>query len=58
VLGDIAGASDVGAVWDRYSLDRQRAVIDALRVVTLHSPGRGVRSFDPASVEIKQRPLL
>jgi len=27
-------------------------------VVTLHSPGRGVRSFDPASVEIKRRPLL
>jgi site-specific DNA recombinase len=69
VLGPLVTADDVATVWEalkakapsdadpdrtEYS-SRQRAVIDALMVVTIHPPGRGVRNFDPASVQIDWR---
>jgi len=50
VLGDLVGADDVRAVWDGLDLDRRRAVIDALMVITLLSPGKGARTFDPNTV--------
>jgi len=53
VLGGLAGVPNVGAIWDEVGLDRQRAVIDALMVVTLHPPGQGARTFDSATIEIK-----
>ena len=55
VLGDLAGAPDVAARWDGLGLDRQRAVIDVLMAITLHPPGQGARTFDPATVKIEWR---
>jgi site-specific DNA recombinase len=52
VLGGLIGADDVRPVWDGLDIDRRRAVIDALMIITLHSPGRGARVFDPATVLI------
>ena len=52
VLGDLVGIGDVRAVWDGLDLDRRRAVIDALMTITLASPGRGARVFDPDTVHI------
>ncbi|MDQ3762146.1 MAG: recombinase family protein [Actinomycetota bacterium] len=52
VLGGLVGATDVRAVWGGLDIDRRRAVIDALMSITLHSPGRGARVFDPATVVI------
>jgi site-specific DNA recombinase len=55
VLGPLVNADDVQAVWDRLSTARQRAVIDALMVVTVLPPGRGVRDFNPDTVRIEWR---
>lgn len=55
VLGELVAVGDVQAVWDGLDLDRRRAVIDALMVLTLHPPGRGARTFRPESVEITWR---
>jgi len=55
VLGPLVNAGDVRAVWTVLGPDRQRAVVDALMTVTLHSPGRGRRNFDPDSVEVTPR---
>jgi hypothetical protein len=55
VLGDLVRAAEPGKVWDGLDVDRQRAVVDTLMTVRLFPPGRGVRTFDPASVEITWR---
>jgi site-specific DNA recombinase len=55
VLGPLVGAADVRAAWKALGPDRQRAVVDALMTVTLHSPGRGRRTFDSDTVEITPR---
>ncbi|MGH8571201.1 MAG: hypothetical protein ACREX8_01320, partial [Gammaproteobacteria bacterium] len=55
VLGCLIGADDVRAVWNGLDLDRRRAAINALMTITLHSPGRGARTFDPGTVEITPR---
>ena len=55
VLGPLVNAGDVRAVWAVLDPERQRAVVDALMTVTLHSPGRGRRNFDPETVEIAPR---
>jgi site-specific DNA recombinase len=55
LLGPLVRAKDVRKVWDRLDPERKRAVVDALMVVTLHSPGRGRRTFDPASVMVDPR---
>jgi site-specific DNA recombinase len=53
VLTDLAAAQDVTAAWDAMDSSRQRAVIQTLMTITLHSPGRGARrDFDPATVGI------
>lgn len=52
VLGDLIGVGDVRTVWEGLDLDRRRAVIDALMTITLTSPGRGARVFDPDTVRI------
>jgi hypothetical protein len=55
VLGPLLAAGDVAKVWDSLDVDRKRAVIDLLMVVTLLPPGRGRRVFDPETVEIEWR---
>lgn len=55
VLGPLVAAEDVRAAWRRLDVERKRAVVDALMTVTLHSPGRGARAFDPATVEVTPR---
>ncbi len=52
VLGALVGATDVRAAWDALSVDRRRAVVATLATVTVHPPGRGVRTFRPESVGI------
>jgi hypothetical protein len=55
VLGPLVLADDVRAVWEALSVDRQRVIIDALMTVTLLSPGKGRRAFDPETVVITPR---
>ena len=53
VLTGLAAAQDVTAAWDTMDSSRQRAVIQTLMTITLHSPGRGARrDFDPATVTV------
>ncbi len=51
-VAPLIGTADVRKAWDALDLSRQRAVIQALVTVTLLSPGRGCRDFDPGSVRI------
>ena len=55
VLAAFADRCDVRAIWDTLDLDQRRAVVDTLMSITLHSPGQGVRTFRPESVEITWR---
>jgi site-specific DNA recombinase len=50
-LAAVVGAQDIQAVWDGLDLSRQRAIVDALMVVTIMPTKRGP-IFDPASVDI------
>jgi site-specific DNA recombinase len=55
VLGELVSADDVQAAWDDLDLDRRRAAIDTLMLVTLLPPGRGARVFDPRTVRTEWR---
>jgi site-specific DNA recombinase len=55
ILGDLVGAPNVRDAWDRYSVDRQRVVIETLAHIVLLPPGRGVRTFRPETVIIEPR---
>jgi len=55
LLGALVAADDIGALWDTYGADRKRAIITELMTPVLHSPGRGKRNFEPASVRIEWR---
>jgi site-specific DNA recombinase len=46
---------DAAKVWGSLSVDRRRAVIDALMNITLLPPGRGKRTFDPTTVAVVWR---
>lgn len=52
VLGPLVKAGDVRAVWESLPMGHRRMVIDTLMTIRLHSPGRGVRTFRPETVEI------
>jgi site-specific DNA recombinase len=53
VLTDLVAAANVTAAWEAMDSSRQRAVIQTLMDITLHSPGRGSRrDFDPATVAV------
>lgn len=52
VLAELVDADDGRAVWDRMTLERQRAVVQTLMNVVLHPGGGGHRTFDPTKVEI------
>lgn len=49
-LADFAAGRDPRRVWDLLSIERRRAVIEALVTVTVLPLGRGNRGFDPESV--------
>ena len=51
-LASLVTSADVRKAWGRLTIDAQRAVLRELLTVRLLPPGRGARSFDPASVEI------
>ncbi len=52
-LTDLLGNPDARAVWDALGLERQRRVLRALPLrIIVHAPGRGVRTFDPGTVEV------
>ena len=55
VLAAFVDQGNVRAIWDRLDLDQRRSVIDTLMTVILHSPGQGVRTFRPESIEIAWR---
>lgn len=48
----VIAAEDVEAAWSALDVDRRRGIIETLLEVTLHSPGRGARTFDPDTVTI------
>lgn len=51
-VADLVSSADVAQAWNELDLDRQRAVVDTLLTVVLHSPGRGARHFNPATGEL------
>jgi len=53
ILGALVSTMDVAMVWDGLGTARQRAVIGLLCSIVIHPPGRGVRTFDPATVGIE-----
>jgi DNA invertase Pin-like site-specific DNA recombinase len=55
VLGPLVNARDVRKAWEALPNARKRAVIDTLMKITIYPPGRGVRDFDPATIEITWR---
>lgn len=63
VLAGLVGVPDVAAVWDGLTLDRRRAVLDALVTVTVLPSGRGRPAgwrkgdsyFRPDTVDIRWR---
>jgi site-specific DNA recombinase len=53
VLTELVTATSVTTTWDQMDLSRQRAVINTLMTITVHSPGKGTRrDFDPATITI------
>jgi site-specific DNA recombinase len=53
VLAPFATDRDPRTVWDGLTLDRQRAVLDCLLDVTVHSAARASKHrFDPATVDV------
>lgn len=55
VLAPLILAEDPWAVWAAMDIERRRAVVDKVAVVTLLPPGRGVRTFRPETVIIEPR---
>jgi site-specific DNA recombinase len=54
VLAPLVAAENAAEVWASLDLSRKRAVIRTLMMITLRSPGKGIRrAFDPATVEIR-----
>jgi site-specific DNA recombinase len=57
VFGDLLSESDLEAKWEALSIERKRAIIDALMIVTVHPVGRKGRGPQPIrkGVRIKFR---
>ena len=54
-LIELVGAKDAGAVWAGLSKERQRAVVDALMVVTLRPSGKRGNEFDADLIRVEWR---
>ncbi|WP_457950478.1 recombinase family protein [Pseudarthrobacter sp. alpha12b] len=52
VLGPLVAAKDVRMAWDGLSVSRKRAALEVLMKIVIHPPGRGVRRFDPSTVDL------
>jgi DNA invertase Pin-like site-specific DNA recombinase len=52
VLTPLLAQADPGAAFERLDLERERLVVQALCVVTIHAPGYGRQAFNPATVTI------
>lgn len=52
VLGPLLSADDLAEKWNALPMGQRRAIIGLLMTVTVHPPGRGVRTFRPESVGI------
>ncbi|AFV51369.1 hypothetical protein FDG66_gp49 [Streptomyces phage phiCAM] len=61
-LGELIASNDVEKTWESLTLDRKRAVIEAMtRKVTLYPRGRGIRSHRPEDCQVEwvdERPRL
>ncbi|MFK5691373.1 recombinase family protein [Ornithinimicrobium sp. LYQ92] len=55
ILADLARSDDVATAWEQTDVDTQRTIVSELLHVTIHSPGRGARTFDPATVNLRWR---
>jgi site-specific DNA recombinase len=55
LLADLVTASDVRKAWESVGLDRQRAVIDLLYVVTLLPRGPGRKNAELESVRMEPK---
>ncbi len=55
VIAEIVAAPDVPAFWAGLTTDVRRGVIGKMMHVVLMSPGRGARTFDPATVVLTPR---
>lgn len=53
VVTNLVAAGDIEAAWERLDVASRREVVGALLSVTLRSPGRGARNFDPKTVELR-----
>ncbi|WP_196806146.1 recombinase family protein [Rhodococcus sp. 114MFTsu3.1] len=51
-IAPLVMSDDIAQAWAALTTARQSAVIDALADVTLHSAGRGTRTFRPETIEI------
>lgn len=54
VLAPLAGAGDIRAKWEKLSIPRQRSIIDALAVVTVH-PVKNRARPEPEAVQVDPR---
>lgn len=55
-IGELLGSPDAAALWDSYTIERRRRILRVLPMgIVLHPPGRGVRTFDPETVQIVWR---
>ena len=54
-LPDLLPDADVRAVWDDMDHERRRAVIRDLTGITMTSPGRGAKAFNPGTVTFDWR---
>ncbi|MGU3583069.1 recombinase family protein [Rhodococcus sp. C26F] len=55
LVAPLVTSGNVAEAWAALSTARKRAVIDVLAEVVIHSPGRGVRTFRPETVEFRWR---
>lgn len=55
VLSGIAGKADAAGIFDGYSLEQQRAVVQMLCSVVIQPAGKGGRGYDPELVQVTWR---